>query len=124
LWTARVEARARRWGSALREPIRALREGVLDYASARAASSFALAPYVAARDFELVLRAPLAWRDGTPVEGTSIERRFAVDRSGLEVEERVLGRGSARDWSYAVPSSARDVVRSKDSGDAVTYRLP
>lgn len=121
VWTARVEARARRWGSAMREPFRALREGVLDYASARAASSFAMAPDVESRDFELVLRSPLAWRDGTPVEGTSIERRYGVDGSGLEVEERVLARGSARGWSYAVPSRAREIVRSED---AIAYRLP
>ncbi|MFO1010051.1 MAG: hypothetical protein U1F29_08320 [Planctomycetota bacterium] len=122
LWTARVHARAGRVGAALAEPWRALREGVLDYADGRVSSSFALAPEVDVRDFEVVVRAPLAYRDGTPVAGTRVERRFALAGDGLEVEERVLARGPAIGLEYRVPSGARAVERP--NADEVRYRLP
>ena len=113
---------AGRVGAALAEPWRALRDGVLDYADGRVSSSFALAPEVDVRDFEVVVRAPLAYRDGTPVAGTRVERRFALAGDGLEVEERVLARGPAIGLEYRVPSGARAVERP--NADEVRYRLP
>ncbi|MBK7877274.1 MAG: hypothetical protein IPJ77_16280 [Planctomycetes bacterium] len=121
LWTARVHARAGRVGAALAEPWRALREGVFEYADGRVASSFALTTEVDVGAFELALAGPLAWRDGTSVPGSRVERRFAVDGDGLEVTERVLDHGTLRGLDYALPAAARAVERGPAS---VRWRLP
>ncbi|MAF65798.1 MAG: hypothetical protein CMJ84_09095 [Planctomycetes bacterium] len=120
LWLARVHLRARRFGEALRTPWRVLLRGVAAFAHPRVSSAFALAPALQVDTDGVLLRGPLAWRDGMPVEGTCVERRFSVDGGGLRVHERLAARGAVGESTYRVPQLAAEVV---DAGDEIRYRL-
>lgn len=121
LWTARVHRRAGRNAEALREPWRAWREGVLDFASARVSSAWALAPAVEAREHELVVRTPLAYRDGTPVADTLCERRYTLESDALVVDETLHSAGAVNELSYALPAWANVLERDAHH---VRVRLP
>jgi hypothetical protein len=120
LWLARVHARAGRMSAALLTPARVFRRGVLAFAHPRVSSAFHLSPTVEVHGDGITLHSALAHRDGTPISGSAIERRYRMDGEGLEIEEKLLSNGSARRVVYCVPESARDVQR----GDgAVSYHL-
>jgi len=119
-WQARVHWRAGRRGAALKTPLATISRGVLAFGHSRVSSAFALAPEVEVQFGAVTLRGPLAWRDGTAVPGTELERRFRVDGEGLVVTERLLERGSARNLEYPLPGTATEVERD---GDEVRYRL-
>lgn len=121
LWQARVHARAGRTFDALAEPARVFRRGVLGYAGAEVSSAWALAPVCELVPQGIVLRTPLAHRDGTPVPASACERRFTLDARGLRVEERLLADGGLGAFAYAVPRTASAVERSER---AVVYHLP
>jgi hypothetical protein len=119
-WIARVHWRAGRRLLALRTPLASLRRGVLAFAHARVSSAFALSPKLEVRMGSVDIEGPLAWRDGTPVPGTSLARSFRVDGGGLIVSERVLGADGVRALDYPVPEAATEVRRN---GHEVQYRL-
>lgn len=121
LWTARVHRRAGRTAEALREPWRAWREGVSEFASARVSSAWALAPTVEAREHELVVRTPLAYRDGTPVADTLCERRYLLEGDALVVDETLHSSGTVKELAYALPAWAKVIERDARH---VRCRLP
>jgi hypothetical protein len=112
LWLARVHARAGRLRAALLATPRVFRRGVLAFAHPRASSAFDLAPRVEVHADGFTLRSRLAHRDGSPVEGTALERRFRIDGDGLSIDEELVAEGRARDVVYRVPAAARDVAQS------------
>ena len=119
-WIARVHWRAGRRLAALRTPLATLRRGVLAFAHARVSSAFALEPEVDVRTGSVRLEGPLAWRDGSAVPGTRLERSFHVDGGGLLVSERVLSAEGVRALRYPLPEGAREVRRDEHE---VHYRL-
>jgi hypothetical protein len=121
LWLARVHLRAGRFGDALLAPARVFRRGVLAFAHPRASSAFDLAPEIEVRGDGVVLRSALAQRDGTRVAGSAIEREFSIDGDGLEVVERVVSPGAARNLAYRTPGQAR-ALPGKDG--AYVWRMP
>ncbi len=64
-----------------------VRRGVLAFAHPRVSSAFALDPELRLEGAGARLVSGLAHRDGSPVPGTRLERRFRVDGGGLVVEE-------------------------------------
>ena len=120
LWRARVHARAGRLAEALLTPPQALQRGVLAFAHPRVSSAFALDPSLELEEAGVRLTSHLAWRDGTPVPGTALERHFRVDGEGLVVEERGPAEDGLRGLEYRPPEGATEVVRS---GREIRYRL-
>lgn len=119
-WLARNAWRGGRRREAVTWPLRQLRRGVLAFGASRVGSPFALEPQVKLLTAGVQLTSPLARRDGTPVEGSCLERRFQLTGEGLDVEERILSTGGARGVRYVVPSRATDVVKEATN---VRYRL-
>jgi hypothetical protein len=109
LWLARVHRRAGRTAEALIQPARTFRRGVLAFGHSRVGSPFHLAPEVEILSDGILLRSALAWRDGTPVPGSALERTYRIDGEGLAVHERVLADGGVRGLRYQVPAAAVDV---------------
>ncbi len=120
LWLARNHLRGRRRAEALRAPLDVLRRGVLAFASPSASSAYYLAPLVRVHGDALELEGGLAWRGGEPVRGTLLARSFQVDGQGLVVTEELRDEGGAREVSYRLPESARDVTLR---AGFVSYRL-
>jgi hypothetical protein len=120
LWLARVHARAGRPLEALLAPPRMVRRGVLAFAHPRVSSAFALDPELRLEGAGARLVSGLAHRDGSPVPGTRLERRFRVDGGGLVVEEVGPEAAAVRGLEYRVPEGASEVLRS---GPEIRYRL-
>ena len=119
-WLARNAWRGGRRREALGWPVRQLRRGVLAFGASRVGSPFALEPEVTMLSAGVQLEGPLARRDGTPVAGSRVDRRFHLTGEGLDVEERILATGGARGVRYLVPSRATHVVKEATN---VRYRL-
>jgi hypothetical protein len=119
-WLARVAWRRGERARALGLPLAHLSRDVLAFAHARVSSAFCRTPRAEVGEGELQLFGSLAWRDGTVVPGSRVERRYRVDASGLHVAERLVAAGAARGLAYAPPAVARDVQRD---GDGWSYRL-
>lgn len=113
-WLARAHWRAHRWLEGAGEPWRALRRGVLAFASPRVSSAFALDPEVAPLSDGVRLRSHLAWRGGEPVPGTELLRTFRLAGDTLCVQERLIGSGAVRDLDYTLPPLATSVERRRD----------
>ncbi len=120
LWLARVERRAGHTGAALRAPLGVFRRGVLAFGHPRVGSAFDLAPEAQVENDGLRLAGRLAWRDGTPVPESKVERGYRVQGDGLEVTDVLASPGRARRVDYVIPAAARDVQRE---GNRVSYRL-
>ena len=120
LWLARVQRRAGRTGAALRAPFDVFRRGVLAFGHPRVGSGFDLAPEARVQSDGLRLAGRLAWRDGTPVPGSAVERGYRVRGDGLEVTDVLTSPGRARGVDYVIPAAARDVRRD---GNRLSYRL-
>lgn len=120
LWLARVHLRAGRWSEALRTPPRVLARAVLAFGHPRVSSAFETGPLVELLPDGLVLRSALAHRDGSRIPGTSLERSFRLDGSGLQVEERALAPRALQHLTYLVPSAAREL---RSGPGSVAYRL-
>lgn len=121
LWLGRVHARAGRLGSALAAPARVFRRGVLAFADPLVSSAFDLAPEVHILSEGVLLASALAHRDGSRVEGSSLERTFRVRGNGLEVEDRLISPGNARGVAFAMPKEASSM--SPDPHQ-LSYRMP
>lgn len=120
LWLSRVHARAGRAAEAWRAPFVALRHGVVDFASPTGSSAFSCDASLEVLPDGVIVRAPLGLRGGDAIPGSELERRYRIDGEGLEVRERVLSEGEARDLAYRRPAAATDV---EDSGTGLSYRL-
>ena len=120
LWHSRVHLRAGRYLAALGAPASTFRRGVLAYAHPEVSSAFALDPQLVPLPDGVQLVSRLALRDGTPVPGSGLERRFRVDGNGLMVTERLTSEGDARDLEFQIPPLAADVAESKRE---ISYRL-
>jgi len=120
LWLSRVAWRAGRHKDALKVPAAVFARGVLAPASRRVSTAFGLAPTIQLLADGVQLTTPLAWRDGAPVPGTSLERTYRVDGDGLDVRERSVGRVLPRSIHFAAPRAATAVERTADD---VRYRL-
>ena len=124
LWTARVHWRAGRRLDAVLELPRVFRRAVLDYARSDVSSAFCRDPKVTVGDFEVVLESTLAWRDGTPVPGSSLTRVFLLSDAGLEVTETLHRAGIAKSLAYEVPKSAVDGPRTvQETATEFSYLL-
>ena len=119
LWVARTHLRAGRRMEALKTPARAVSRGVLAFGHSRVGSGFDLDPRVEVLPDGVRLHGALAFRDGTPVPGSRVERSFRVDGEGLEVSELCEGAGVSG-LTYAEPRSARELRRE---GNKLSYRL-
>jgi hypothetical protein len=119
-WVARVHWRAGRRLAACSAPLETFRRGVLAFGHSRVSSAFTLAPSVEVSTAAVRLVGPLAWRDGSSVPGTCIERRFRVDGGGLLVSERLLAAPGVRALDYPLPGAASEVRRAQGE---VHYRL-
>ena len=119
-WLARVHWRAGRRLRALCTPLITLRRGVLAFAHARVSSAFALEAELTHDESSVTLRSPLAWRDGSSVPGSALQREFRVDGRGLLVSEKLLSSAAARDVDYRLPQGAIEIVRD---GEEIRYRL-
>lgn len=123
-WIARTHLRAGRTSAALLALPRAFSRGVLAFAHPRVSSAFALDPRCELLPNGIVLHSSLAHRDGSPVEGSSLERIFQVDGDGLEVLERMHTPGSARSLQYRVPPAAVSSEERDRSGTReIRFRL-
>jgi hypothetical protein len=120
LWMARNAWRGGRRREALMTPLRTFKRGVLAFGGPRIGSPYALDPELEVLPDGVFLTGRLARRDGTPVEGSRLERSFRLTGEGLEVEERLLAAGRAKGLTYLVPTRARDLVRD---GSHIRYRL-
>lgn len=120
LWLARVAWRRRRYAECFAGPWRVFQRGLLGFSSSAASSAFDLAPEVELGPDRIVLRSRLAWRDGTPVTGSVLERSFSLEGQALLVDECIQAPGAARRPAYRVPRTASRVERSESS---VRYRL-
>lgn len=119
-WLSRVHARAGRVGRALSAPTAVWRDGVAGFASPAGSSSFASRAALELLPDGVIVRSPLAFRGGGEIAGSELERRYRIDGEGLEVRERLIAEGAARDVSYHRPATALDV---SDSGSGLSYRL-
>jgi hypothetical protein len=119
-WLSRVHARAGRVGRALLAPPTSLRHGVAGFASSVGSSSFSSKATLELLPDGVIVRAPLAFRGGSEIAGSALERRYRIDGEGLEVRERLNAEGAARDVAYHRPAEAREVA---DSGSGFYYRL-
>jgi len=98
--------------------------GVLAFGHSRVSSAFALAPAVELLPDGVLLRSKVAYRDGTPVEGSSLERTFRVDGDGLDVHEVLRADGGARGLGFSVPAAATVLDDgSSSAGREFRYRL-
>jgi hypothetical protein len=120
LWLARIAWRGGRPLAALTCPFRVAKRGLFDFATRTASSEFDLNPSVEQSVDGLLVRSALAHRDGSPVAGTAIERRFTIDGTGLSVAERVECAGECRAVEYRVPQQATEIVRTPYTA---SYRL-
>jgi hypothetical protein len=120
LWLARVAWRGGRPLIALAYPFRVAKRGLYDFATRRVSSAYDLTPQVEQSVDGLCVRSRLAHRDGTPVAGTAVERRFTIDGAGLAITERVEGAEACGRLEYRVPRHATDVVRTSNTA---SYRL-
>ncbi|QDU84881.1 hypothetical protein Pla163_19990 [Planctomycetes bacterium Pla163] len=107
LWLARVAWRRGARLDALAEPLRHLRRDVLAFAHPRVSSGFARQVASRVDGDVLELTAALAWRDGTAVPNSRVVRRYRIADGALEVEERLLDAGGARDVEHRLPTAAR-----------------
>jgi hypothetical protein len=119
-WLARVHWRAGRYVDAFAEPLRTFRRGILAFAAPRVSSAFALAPELELLENGVRLRSSLAWRDGTPVPGTSLTRTFILDDEGLHVGEHLSEAKDVRGLDYSVPAHAS---RPKREARDVSFTL-
>jgi len=119
-WLARNHWRGGRGREALLEPGRTLRDGVLAFGSSRVGSSFHRAARTHLLADGVQLSSALARRDGTPVEGSALDRVFRIDGQGLVVEEELIAPGAATGLDYRVPVRASEIVRE---GGRIHYRL-
>lgn len=127
LWTLRVHARAGRRVDALLELPRVFRRAILAFAYPRISSAFARdVSLEAVSADEVVVRGVLAWRDGTPVPGTRLERRFRVVPGSagkptyLEVHEELEVGSEVRSLEYRSPKEAEVL---EDSGPGSPRRI-
>jgi hypothetical protein len=124
LWTSRVHWRAGRHLDALLELPRVFRRAVLDYARADVSSAFCRNPEVTVERSRVVLESALAWRNGTPVPGSSLNRIFTMTDVGLKVTETLQHSGKATALSYEVPASAVDGPRTvQETATEFSYLL-
>jgi hypothetical protein len=119
LWLARVHLRAGRPLQALAAPWRVLLRGVGAFAHPRVSSAFALDPSMEVGADVVTVSGPLAWRDGSAVAGSRVERRYTVGGPGLVVSDRLEACGAAREVAYHAPARAGAL----EEADAVRYRL-
>jgi len=119
-WLSRVYARAGRVGPALLTPPSILKRGVAGFASPAGSSSFASRASLELLPDGVVVRAPLGFRGGSEIAGSELERRYRIEGDGLEVRERLIAEGAARDIRYQRPAAATEVA---DSGSGLYYRL-
>lgn len=119
-WLSRVHARAGRIGRALTAPTAVWSRGVAGFASPVGSSAFASDAQLELLPDGVVVRAPLGFRGGGEIAGSALERRYRIDGEGLEVRERMISEGAARDVSYRRPAAALNV---SDSGSGLYYRL-
>ena len=119
-WLARTDWRAGWRTAALKRPLRVFADGVLAFAASRVGSAFELEPTLEVRPDGVLVRSRLARRDGSPVEGSALERNFTVDGDGLAVTETLGAAPSVRNLDYRVPKRATEVARSDDQ---ISYRL-
>ncbi len=106
LWLVRNHLRGRRYARALGAWPRVLWRGHLAYASNLVSSAFDTQAELEDLSDGARVRAALAWRDGTPVAGSALERNYRVDGEGLEIEERLIAAGAARGVRYRFPAGA------------------
>ena len=52
------------------------------------------------------IESSLAWRDGTPVPGSKLNRTYQMTPAGLRVTDKLQSPGSAKGLSYQIPDSA------------------
>ncbi len=120
LWLARNHWRGRRFASAAGAWPLVLRRGPLAYASNLVSSAYACQAALEDLGDGVRVRSGLAWRDGTLVPESLVERRFQLDGEGLQVEERLLAAGAATQLEYRLPAAAK--VQEQAPG-LVRYRL-
>jgi len=120
MWLARVAWRGGRPLDALTLPLRIAKRGLVDFATQRASSANDLSPEIETSIDGLLVRSALAYKDGSRVADTAIERRYTIDGAGLSVAENLVSSGACSAIDYSVPEAATAVVRSLN---AVSYRL-
>ena len=125
LWTARVHWRAGRKLDALLDVPRAFRRAVLAFAHPRVSTAFARAVELEVLEDGARIVAPLAWRDGTEVPGTRVEREFRVRDGALLVHERLISAGATRGLVYRRPDGCEEGGASLPGSDGteVSWRL-
>ena len=122
LWTARVHWRAGRKLDALLDVPRAFRRAVLAFAHPRVSTAFARDVQLEVEDDGVRLVGHLAWRDGTPVPGSRVERAFRMTDAGLEVTERLVAAGAARGLVYRRPGAAAEGAAALPAADGFEDR--
>lgn len=117
LWLARVAWRRGARLTAVTEPLRHLRRDVLAFAHPRVSSGYARQVENRIEGGVLELTSALAWRDGTPVPGSRLARRYRLQGGALCVEEQLLAAGSATGLVYRIPDAARPRPESVPAAD-------
>lgn len=110
LWLARVAKRRGDLSDALVTPLRHLRRDVLAFAHPRVSSSFAREVEARFEDGVLELRAPLAWRDGSTVEGSAVARRYRLEEGTLVVDDALESPGAARGVTWRAPAGVHEAT--------------
>jgi hypothetical protein len=127
LWTLRAHWRGgRRLDSVLEVP-RVFKRAVLAFAHPRVSSAFARDVKLEVRpDGEVEISGALAWRDGTPVPGTRLTRRFHLNSAsaGLVVHDQLEPGERVRGLSYRLPPGAVELESPQEGLVAArTWRL-
>ncbi len=120
LWLARAHVRGRRPLTALATPAATLARTVLAPARSKVSSAFAREAALEVHADGATVRGHLAFGDGSPVAGSSLERHYRLVDEGLEVTESLLGAGRVRGLAYRVPRGAHVIEQSPER---VVFRL-
>ncbi|MFT4709220.1 MAG: hypothetical protein ACI8Q9_000338 [Planctomycetota bacterium] len=124
LWTARVHWRAGRRLDFLLELPRIFRRAVLAYASPMVSSAFCRTVKTKLEADSLHIESSLAWRDGTPVPGSSLLRSFQMTEAGLCVTEQLQSPGSAKGLAYQIPDRADRAPKNlQETATEISYVL-
>ena len=120
LWLSRVHWRAGRHAAAISQPLRTFDEAVLAFASSECSTAFDREPVLEFDGAGCSGVWRLCWRDGNPVPGSAVERRWAIVDGALEVTEQLKSAGEARGAAIEAPVGV-EVVEA--SAERLRYRI-